>query len=201
MMCIKPILCMAVFTLLFGSTAYAQKPLNLEEIVAGKVIETKRAGSVTWLKDGTRYSSFERNAETGGTDIVAYRAKDNAREVLIPSTALVDKTTGKPLAIRSIAWSADNEKLLIYNNTHKVWRYDTRGDYWVLDRQTGALRQLGKGMPEASLMFAKFLAGWLTGGLWQSEQHLCGRGGNWKNLAVDNRWQRAFREWYLRLGL
>ena len=156
MMCIKPILCMAVCTLLFGSTAYAQKPLNLEEIVAGKVIETKRAGSVTWLKDGTRYSSFERNAETGGTDIVAYKAKDNAREVLIPSTALIDKTTGKPLAIRSIAWSADNEKLLIYNNTRKVWRYDTRGDYWVLDRQTGALRQLGKGMPEASLMFAKF---------------------------------------------
>ena len=155
-MCIKPILCMAVCTLLFGSTAYAQKPLNLEEIVAGKVIETKRAGSVTWLKDGTRYSSFERNAETGGTDIVAYKAKDNAREVLIPSTALIDKTTGKPLAIRSIAWSADNEKLLIYNNTRKVWRYDTRGDYWVLDRQTGALRQLGKGMPEASLMFAKF---------------------------------------------
>ena len=154
MMRMKSMLCMAVLALLFHSTAFSQKPLNLEEIVAGKVIETKRAGSVTWLKDGTRYSSFERNAETGGTDIVAYKAKDNAREVLIPSTALIDKTTGKPLAIRSIAWSADNEKLLIYNNTRKVWRYDTRGDYWVLDRQTGALRQLGKGMPEASLMFA-----------------------------------------------
>lgn len=61
MMCIKPILYMAVITLLSGSTAYGQKPLNLEEIVAGKVIETKRGGSVTWLKDGTRYSSLERN--------------------------------------------------------------------------------------------------------------------------------------------
>ena len=50
-MCIKPILCMAVFTLLFGSTAYAQKPLNLEEIVAGKVIETKRAGSMKTKRD------------------------------------------------------------------------------------------------------------------------------------------------------
>ena len=101
-MYIKPILCMAVFSLFFGSTAYSQKPLNLEEIVAGKVIETKRAGSVTWLKDGTRYSSFERNAETGGTDIVAYKAKDNTREVLIPSTALIDKTSGKPLTLSLI---------------------------------------------------------------------------------------------------
>ncbi len=152
----KPIICLAAIACLIGSTAVAQQPLNLDEIVAGKVIETKRSGSVTWLKDGTRYSSFEHNQATGGTDIVAYRAKDNAREILIPSTDLMDKATGKPLSIRSISWSADNEKLLIYNNTRKVWRYDTRGDYWVLDRKSGVLRQLGKGFPESTLMFAKF---------------------------------------------
>ena len=152
----KPIICLAAIACLIGSTAVAQQPLNLDEIVAGKVIETKRSGSVTWLKDGARYSSFEHNQATGGTDIVAYRAKDNAREVLIPSTDLLDKATGKPLSIRSISWSADNEKLLIYNNTRKVWRYDTRGDYWVLDRKSGVMRQLGKGFPESTLMFAKF---------------------------------------------
>ena len=45
---------------------------------------------------------------------------------------------------------------MIYNNTRRVWRYDTRGDYWVLNLKDGALRQLGKGMPESSMMFAKF---------------------------------------------
>ncbi|HWB90826.1 MAG TPA: DPP IV N-terminal domain-containing protein, partial [Puia sp.] len=38
----------------------------------------------------------------------------------------------------------------------RVWRYDTRGDYWVLDRMTRQLMQLGKGRPESSLQFAKF---------------------------------------------
>ncbi len=46
--------------------------------------------------------------------------------------------------------------MLLFTNTKKVWRYHTRGDYWVLDRKSGALHQLGKGLPESSLMFAKF---------------------------------------------
>lgn len=138
-----------------GFTA-AQKPLVLNDIVAGKVIETKGIGAMTWLADGERYSRLEANPETGGTDIVAYRAKDNAREVLIPSSQLIHPGTGKPLPVRSVVWSADNRQVLIYTNTRRVWRYDTRGDYWLLNLSEGRLRQVGKGLPEASLMFAKF---------------------------------------------
>ena len=98
----------------------AQKALNLEDIVAGNVIQTKGVGSMTWLKDGERYSRLENNKQTGGTDIVAYQAKDNSREVIIPSSLLTDKSTGKPIPVRSISWSADNEKVLIYNNTQRV---------------------------------------------------------------------------------
>ena len=92
----------------------------------------------------------------GGTDIVSYRAKDNAREVLIPASLFVDKATGKPVPVRSISWSADNSKVLVYTNTQRVWRYDTRGDYWVLDLSDKSFRQIGKDRPESSLMFAKF---------------------------------------------
>lgn len=154
-MSFKKLLIGAVLAQCIGGVALAQD-LSLEDIVAGKVLTTKSVGAMNWLKDGERYSRLETNAETGGTDVVAYRAKDNAREVIIPSSMLVDKTTGKPIAVRSISWSADNKKVLIYNNTRRVWRYDTRGDYWVLNLETGALRQLGKKRPEATLMFAKF---------------------------------------------
>lgn len=151
----KKLLIGAVLAQCIGGVALAQD-LSLEDIVAGKVLTIKSVGAMNWLKDGERYSRLETNAETGGTDVVAYRAKDNAHEVIIPSSMLVDKTTGKPIAVRSISWSADNKKVLIYNNTRRVWRYDTRGDYWVLNLETGALRQLGKERPEATLMFAKF---------------------------------------------
>lgn len=130
--------------------------LHLKDILSGKLIQTKGIGAMNWLKDGERYSRLEPNSETGGMDVVAYRAKDNQREVIIPSSMLIDKATGKPIKIRSISWSADNSKVLIYNNTQRVWRYDTRGDYWVLSLSDGTLRQLGKGLPESSMMFAKF---------------------------------------------
>jgi len=44
---------------------------------------------------------------------------------------------------------------LDFTNRQRVWRYATRGDYWLVDNATGEKRQLGASLPEASLMFAK----------------------------------------------
>lgn len=147
-----------ILALLIGTNSAAQtnSELDLKQVLSGKMIETKGFGGITWMKDGESYSCVERNPQTGGMELVAYTAKNNARKVLIPSSMLMDKTTGKQLGIRSVIWSEDNTKVLIYNNTKRVWRYDTRGDYWVLSLTDGMLRQVGKGMPESSLMFAKF---------------------------------------------
>ena len=148
----------AVLAALLGALPLgAQKPatLELEQVVNGSLIHTQYAPSPVWLADGESYSRVE-TAEDGGVEVVSYKAADEARQVLIPSSLLRYPESGKPLAVRSLVWSDDNKKVLIYNNTRRVWRYDTRGDYWLLDLTTGALRQLGKGLPESSLMFAKF---------------------------------------------
>ncbi|HEY8957832.1 DPP IV N-terminal domain-containing protein, partial [Chitinophaga sp.] len=59
------------------------------------------------------------------------------------------------LALKDFYFSGDEKKVLLYTNAKKVWRYETRGDYWLLDIATGKLRQLGKDKPASSLMFAK----------------------------------------------
>ena len=46
--------------------------------------------------------------------------------------------------------------VLIYTNSRRVWRQNTRGDYWILDRQSKSLRKLGGNVPASTLMFAKF---------------------------------------------
>lgn len=148
----------AVLAALLGALPLgAQKPatLELEQVVDGSLIHTQYAPSPVWLADGESYSRVE-TAEDGGVEVVSYKAADEKRQVLIPSSLLRYPESGKPLPVRSLVWSNDNKKVLIYNNTRRVWRYDTRGDYWLLDLSTGALRQLGKGLPESSLMFAKF---------------------------------------------
>ena len=45
---------------------------------------------------------------------------------------------------------------MIYTNTARVWRYNTRGDYWVLDLETHDLKKLGGDAKPSTLMFAKF---------------------------------------------
>ena len=135
--------------------AHAQHIPTLEEAVYGGLIRTEGGGMVNWMKDGEHYSKIERNA-TGGFDVMAYSAKDNSKEVLIPADKLINPATGKPISVRSFTFSEDNNQVLIYTNTRRVWRMDTRGDYWVLNIQTGKLQQIGKARPEATLMFAKF---------------------------------------------
>lgn len=139
-----------------GDTARAHASLDLERVVAGTVINTRGAGAVNWLKDGKRYTRLERNDSLHGQDLVAYTAADNRREVLVAADRFRNPATGKPVPVRSVTWSPDNRRLLVFTNTRKVWRYHTRGDYWVLDLDSGTFRQLGKDLPEASLMFAKF---------------------------------------------
>ena len=152
------VICLILSTLLLCgwiTGVNAQKSLVLDQVVQGGIIRTTGMGSISWLKDGERYTSIESNKE-GATEIVAYTARDNTRQVLVPDSLLINPQTGRSLQVRSISWSADNKQLLIYTNTRRVWRYDTRGDYWVLSLTDHSLRRLGATLPESSLMFAKF---------------------------------------------
>jgi dipeptidyl-peptidase-4 len=46
--------------------------------------------------------------------------------------------------------------VLVFTNTRRVWRTNSRGDYWVFDRRTTKLRKIGGNAPEASVMYAAF---------------------------------------------
>lgn len=128
---------------------------TLEEVVNGGLISTKGGSTVNWLPDGGLYSKTVKNP-AGGYDIASFKAEKSKGDVMIPASMLVKSGTKDTLSVRDFAFNSSKDKVLIYTNTRKVWRYDTKGDYWVLDMKNGKLSQLGKGLPESSLMFAKF---------------------------------------------
>jgi dipeptidyl-peptidase-4 len=80
-----------------------------------------------------------------------------ARQVVVKRQQLVPKGDSAALQPARFTFSADGRRLLLFTNTARVWRQNTRGDYWVLDLATNALRKLGgaSARPQ-SLMFAKF---------------------------------------------
>ncbi len=114
-----------------------------------------------WLGEGEHYTVLETSPNKGrdGTrlvDLVSYDTGTGKRSVLVPGSRFIPVGSKTPLEVEDYKVSADKTKLLIYTNSHKVWRRNTRGDYWVLALGDGALRKLGGDAPEATLMFAKF---------------------------------------------
>ena len=141
---------------IFFQMGMAQDTLRLEDIYGQNLYRTERFGPVRWMKDNKHYSTLEPNSDVGGVDIVRYRAKNGKRSVLVSAKQLIPSGESKPLSVVDYIWSANNDKLLVFTNTRKVWRYHTRGDYWVLDLPSGMLYPLGKSVERATMMFAKF---------------------------------------------
>lgn len=142
--------------LVITASCWSQKALQLDDIFKNGTYSSKGYGPVRWMKDNKGYSTLEENTTVGGKDIIRYEAKSGNRSVLVAAKKLIPTGETKPLSIRNYEWSIDNSKLLLFTNTRKVWRYHTRGDYWVLDMKSGVLTQLGKSIERTTMMFAKF---------------------------------------------
>ena len=142
--------------LCFSFASWSQGTLALVDIYKNDTYRQKGFGPVRWMKDNEGYSTLERNGTVGGYDIVRYEATSGARSVLVSSEKLIPDGASQALTIANSEWSMDNSKLLIFTNTRKVWRYHTRGDYWVLDLMSGDLTQLGRTVKPTTMMFAKF---------------------------------------------
>ena len=105
---------------------------------------------IHWSADGNSFY------EVSDRNIIQTRLPSFTTQTIFTPQQLTPPGSGEALAVDNFSFSPDGKKLLIYTNSKKVWRYKTRGDYWVLNTADKSLHQLGKNLPEASLMFAKF---------------------------------------------
>ena len=154
-------LSVVVFTALAVTSVTAQQtapaPLSLERIITRQEFAAERFGPARWLEGGAAYTTIEPSATVkGGYDLVRYDSANGQRSLLIPAEQLVPPGQTAPLELDDYEWSADGKQLLIFTNTQRVWRYNTRGDYWTFDRAARKLAKLGGAGPASTLMFAKF---------------------------------------------
>ena len=156
-------LALLIVALPLPSQARDERHLDLDRIFASREFSAEAPPQTAWLRDGTSYTTLEPNAANGangangaGKDIVRHDARTGAHAVLVPASALVPAGAREPLDIEDYSWSTDERRLLIFTNSARVWRDNTRGDYWVFDRATTTLRKLGGDAPPSTLMFAKF---------------------------------------------
>ena len=152
----------AILALALSSTrALAQADsasrLTLDRIFNTREFEARRVSSMRWTADGKGYTTLQRaSGGRGGRDLVRYDAASGKRDVLVSAARLV-MPNGEPLEVQNYQWSANGKRLLIFTNGQRVWRQETRGDFYVIDVASGAPRKLGgSSAAPSTLMFAKF---------------------------------------------
>jgi dipeptidyl-peptidase 4 len=110
---------------------------------------TAQDTGINWASDGTGYYDFNNG------NIVKIDPKTEQETVIVKKEQLVPTNAVAALDVQSFAFSNNKSKLLLFTNAAKVWRYKTKGDYWVLNFATNKLTQVGKSLAPKSLMFAK----------------------------------------------
>ncbi len=127
----------------------AQPELTLEDIYAKGTFRARGVPQPTWMDDGRSYSAL---TEKG---LVRVDAATLAEKVIVPMSAFVPEGADRPVRVEGYTWSEDKTKLVVYTNSRRVWRRNTRGDYWLLDIASGSIRQLGKGLEPSRMMYGK----------------------------------------------
>jgi dipeptidyl-peptidase-4 len=147
----------ALSTLLDSLRGSEQLAQDLKRIFDSKELTLKPFGPARWRDNGSSYTIIEPSSKVkDADDIVLYETATGKRNVLVEASALCAPGASKPLHIDDYRWSDDGRKLLIFTNTKKVWRDNTRGDYWILDRASNKLNKVDEAASPSTLMFAKF---------------------------------------------
>ena len=99
---------------------------------------------IIWNENETGYYSIKNN------NIVLVSTRGKEDKIILSSTQINN------IEIESFSFSQSKNKILLFTKSVKVWRYNTRGDYWVYDFNKNQVQKLGREMSSSSLMFAKF---------------------------------------------
>ena len=128
--------------------------LNIDRIYSGE-FKQHYEQKIQWIENGEAYVIIEKSGNLDNADeLIRYESKSQEKSIYVPAEGL--QIDSKALAIESFSLSPDGSKVLIFTNSSRVWRSNTKGDYWIYDLKSKQLNQIGEGFMSSSLMFAKF---------------------------------------------
>ena len=137
----------------FSVNAAETNRLTVDRIFNSKEL-TAKTHSVHWLPGKRGYTRLI-PVKTGGSDLVRFTVGSKTGKVMVSAAELTPVGSGTPLKVEGYEFSKGRSLVLIYTNSKRVWRRNSRGDYWLLDRGSRELRKLGGDAPSSSLMFAE----------------------------------------------
>jgi len=130
--------------------------LTLDRIFASTEFKEERHRPITWSEIAPVYFCLQASAAGEGQDLMRNDPAHNSSKLLVAAKDFKPAGEQKSLSIDGLKFSADESKLLVFANSQRVWRQNTRGDYWVFDLTSRGLKKLGGNAAPGTLMFCKF---------------------------------------------
>jgi len=131
--------------------------LTIDRIYASNEFKSDYQPPINWIDGGNTYVIVEMN-DQHVPQLVKYETASGKQSLLLSVEKLTPEGSDRPIVISDFSMSDDESKILIFTNSKRVWRSNTKGDYWVYNLEDKSLKQLGAKFPASSLMFAKFSA-------------------------------------------
>src|SRR6266550_3038732 len=106
-----------------------------------------------WMPEGAAYTYLDSDS-ADETRLYRVDAGTGTRTVLVRGSDLVAPGGREPIDVESYQFTRDGSKLLVYTNSVRVWRQNTKGTYYVWDFTTKRLTPVSR--RPGYQMFAKF---------------------------------------------
>ena len=139
---------------LLGATRGGDSELTINRLFGTREYEADRMPTWHWSERAPVYFSLDAIKDGQGRDLVRNDPATGKKEIVVPAKDFIPRTKKEPLNIEGFDFSKDESKLLVYTNSQRVWRRNTRGDYWLLDIATRTITKLGGDAAPSTLMFA-----------------------------------------------
>lgn len=129
--------------------------LSVDRLFQSSEFQDRGWGPIQWRKDGKSYWIVARDANSKSIAIQTVDAVTGEKVDFVSADELV-RAECPWKHVDSFHVADDESKVLFFTNTKRVWRMNTRGDYWVWDRSKKTLIKLGGDIEPSMMMFAKF---------------------------------------------
>lgn len=146
-----------LFAALLPAAAMAQEAetpmLTLEDIHSSGMFVSASFQGGKWAGEGPVVTFVEQDGEVA--HLIRYDLETEQRELLVDGVKLYAPDVERTVGIDEYAYSPDGSAMLIYTDSEQVWRYNTKGYYYLYDLATQSLTPIAR-REDGFQMFAKF---------------------------------------------
>ena len=131
-----------------------QRQLTLETIFSETTFQSASFRGGRWAEEGPVLTYIEPTGEEEATDLIQLNLETDERIRLISGATLEAPDVDRTIAIEDYQYSRDGSKVLLYTDSERVWRLNTKGYYYVYDARAETLTPIAD-RDSGFQMFAK----------------------------------------------